>query len=465
MEQFASSAGYKRLRQVAWTLAGAGCIALLVTLFTTTPTAAVGEPAQGRAAGLVALGKQFDGAASCASQTTGCHNSPVASPPPGPFLTENTTWNDLDRHSKAYLSLKPKKADIAKRPTLAKTALIAKALGIKKPEKDAKCLSCHSLNAPENLQSEKNGFSLTEGVSCNSCHGPSQDWRDKHQEKGWTEKQRAAVASAKGDEMWKGQASHQELLTKFGLYDTKPLVARAEICVSCHLAIDPKLVEAGHPQPYFELNKFQEDEPKHWRERSEHAGFGHVRIWAVGQVVCLRDAMRQLAERAGTADTKPETLKDSLTQALGHFAMVKQLADAKVMTVDAATLEAGKKLMDLLASGKIDASAIAAPAASIANHFKGMADAALAVPTDQPTLDKLLASMTADDAAKTLGLHGGQQQALALWSLHSASPTAKPDDTANKSIQSLLESTAGETPFDAAVFATKLKAAQETLKK
>ena len=94
-----------------------------------------------------------------------------------------------------------------------------------------------------------------------------------------------------------------------------------------------------------------------------------------------------------------------------------------------------------------------------------LADAALAVPTDQPTLDKLLASMTADDAAKTLGLHGGQQQALALWSLHSASPTAKPDDTANKSIQSLLESTAGETPFDAAVFATKLKAAQETLKK
>lgn len=465
MEQFASGSGYKTLRGAIWTLTGAGCVAVFATLLTTTPIAAVGEPAQGRAASLVALGKQFDGAASCASQTTGCHNSPAAAPAPGPLLTENTTWNDLDRHSKAYLSLRPKKADIAKRPSLAKTAIIAKALGIKKPEKDAKCLSCHSLNAPENLQSEKNGFSLAEGVSCNSCHGPSQDWRGEHNKKDWTEKQRLAVASAKGDELWKGQASHQELLTKFGLYDTKPLVARAEICVSCHLAIDPKLVEAGHPQPYFELNKFQEDEPKHWRERPEHAGFGHVRIWAVGQVVCLRDAMRQLAERAGTADTKPETLKDSLAQALGHFAMVKQLSDAKVMAVDSATLDAGKALLDMLASGKLDASAIVAPATGIASHFKGLADAALAVPTDQATLDKLLASVAADDVAKTLGLHGGQQQALALWSLHSASPTAKPDDAANKSIQSLLESTGGETAFDAAVFGTKLKAAQETLKK
>ena len=464
MDQHASDSRQKRLHRAVWALAGLGCVAVFATLFTTTPIAAVGEPAQGRAASLVALGKQFDGAASCASQTTGCHNSTTAGPGPGPLLTENTTWNDLDRHSKAYLSLKPKKADIAKRPNLAKTAVIAKALGIKKPEKDAKCLSCHSLNTPENLQSEKNGFSLTEGVSCNSCHGPSQDWRDKHQEKGWTDKQRQAVALTKASQDWSGQAPHRALLTKLGLYDTKPLVARAEICVSCHLAIDSKLVEAGHPQPYFELNKFQEDEPKHWRERPEHAGFGHVRIWAVGQVVCLREAMQQLAERAGVADTKPETLKDSLAQALGHFAMVKQLVDAKVMTIDAGALDAGKKLMDLLASGKIEGSAIVTPAAKILGDFSEMANGALAVPTDQATTDKLLASLSTEDLAKSLGLHGGQQQALALWSLHTASPTAKPDDAANKAIQALLDSAGGES-FDATAFATKFKAAQDALKK
>jgi nitrate/TMAO reductase-like tetraheme cytochrome c subunit len=451
-----------RVRALIALLAAMAFGGVLICLPRANPTAQGEEPAaQGRAALLVSLGKKLDGAASCAGK--GCHDSATPNPPPGPLMTENTTWNDLDRHSKAYASLKPKKADIAKRPSLAKTAEIAKAMGIKKPEKDSKCLSCHSLDAPENLQNEKNSFSLTEGVTCNSCHGPSQDWRDPHQQKGWTNEQRkTAAATAKGNEIWKGQAAHQELLKKFGLYDTKPLFARAEICVSCHLAIDPKMVEAGHPQPFFELNKFQEDQPKHWRERPEDAGFGHVRIWAVGQIVCMRDAMQQLADRAKAADTKPETLKDALAQALAHYSMVKQLVDAKVINAGAASLDKGKDLMDALAAPETKRDAIAAAATTLSAQANVLANPSLEMAADQATTAKLLSAVAADsNVPKTLGRHGAQQQAMAIWSLYNASPSAKPDDAANKAIESLLSASTG----DPAAYTDALGKAQTILPK
>lgn len=443
-------------------LLGVGAFAaVFANLPSAIPEARAEEGAkQGRASVLIDLNKKFDGAASCAGK--GCHDSPSASAGPGPLLTENTTWNDLDRHAKAYKSLKPKKDDIAKRPGLAKTAEIAKALGIKKPEKDAKCLSCHSLSAPDNLQNEKNSFSLTEGVTCNSCHGPSQDWRDPHQQKGWTDGQRKAVAGVKGNETWKGMAAHGELLTKFGLYDTKPLFARAEICVSCHLAIDPKMVEAGHPQPYFELNKFQEDEPRHWRERPEDAGLGHVRIWAVGQVVCMREAMLQLAERAKSADTKPETLKESLTQGLAHYSMVKQLVDGKSIGAGAGSLDKGKDLMDALAAPETKRDAIAAAATALAAQANLMANATLEMPVDQAMADKLLAALAGDASlAKTLGRHGAQQQAMAIWSLYNALPAAKPDDAGNQAIKALVDMSSG----DAAGYADALGKAKGAMGK
>ena len=411
----------------------------VVHLLNSTSAARGAEGAQqGRASLLVNLNKKFDGAASCAGK--GCHDSAAASPPPGPLMTENTTWTDVDRHAKAFKTLKPKKDEIAKRPSLAKTATIAKALGIKKPEKDAKCLGCHSLNAPDNLQNEKNSFSLTEGVTCNSCHGPSESWRDAHQQKGWTNEQRKASASAKGAEVWKGQSAHEDLLKKLGLYDTKPLFARAEICVSCHLAIDPALVEAGHPQPFFELNKFQEDQPKHWRERAEDAGLGHARIWAVGQIVCLRDAMQQLADRAGAADTKPETLKDALAQALAHLSMVKQLVDAKAINPGGASLDKAKDLMDALGDPGSKRPAIAAAAAALMEQAKLMANPALEMNVDQAAANKLLAGLAADATlSKTLGEHGARQQGMAIWSIYNALPSAKADDAANQAIKALLD--------------------------
>lgn len=86
-----------------------------------------------------------------------CHNKPAAG-------DQYAKWASTP-HAKALASLASKEAlDYAKKN------------GIADPAKDAKCLKCHStFNAvAENL---RGGILATEGVSCESCHGPGSAYK------------------------------------------------------------------------------------------------------------------------------------------------------------------------------------------------------------------------------------------------------------------------------------------------
>jgi hypothetical protein len=373
---------------------------------------------QGRAGELMKLNLKFSGAQSCAG--SGCHNQTPQKD--GFLMSELTTWQEQDSHTKAMAVLEKVPKSLAKKhPELTK---IGETLKIENVQTSTRCLTCHALNAPANLQGDK--FDISEGVTCASCHGPSQKWLADHKNKGWTDKQREARASSTGNEEWKGQAAHAKLLADMGLYDTKPLVSRAEICVSCHLAIDPDLVQAGHPQPYFELNYFQETEPKHWRELPRDKDLGHVRIWSIGQIVCFRDALNQVITRAADPKTTPETLKESIAQALAHGRMLEHAITAKAIPAAGSLLADLSKLKDALDGKTADA---AATAKALASHYKELTDPALAA---QPTkeLAITLAKAIASDAsiAKDLGRVGAQQQALAVWSLVTATGTPESDE-------------------------------------
>jgi hypothetical protein len=430
-------------------LVTAALVGGFVALRSAPVNAADAKPAdQGRAGELMKLNLKFSGAQSCAG--SGCHNQP--SQKDGFLMSELTTWQEQDGHTKAMAVLEKVPKSLAKKhPELAK---IGETLKITDVQTSTRCLTCHALNAPAALQGDK--FDLSEGVTCASCHGPSQKWLADHKNKGWTERQREARAATAGTEEWKGQAAHGKLLSDLGLYDTKPLVARAEICVSCHLAIDPELVEAGHPQPYFELNYFQETEPKHWRELPRDKDLGHVRIWSIGQVVCFRDALNQLAARAADAKTKPETLKESLAQALAHGMMVQQAIKAKAIAVPDGLLADLSKLKDALDGKTVD---VAATAKALAAHYPELTNPALAV---QPTKEMAtaLAKAIATDAsiAKDLGRVGAQQQALAVWSLVTATGVAEGDELkALADFKSPYRS--DKDKFDAEAYSAALKAA------
>jgi hypothetical protein len=94
-----------------------------------------------------------------ASKCKQCHNKPETG-------QQYKIWSE-SLHAKALKSL-------SSEPAL----VYAKAHNIADPTKDPGCLKCHSTagNVAKGIQS---GIKITEGVSCESCHGPGSAYKAK----------------------------------------------------------------------------------------------------------------------------------------------------------------------------------------------------------------------------------------------------------------------------------------------
>lgn len=208
---------------------------------------------------------KFTGAGSCSS--VNCHGGVSPRPNERVKLNEYSIWVVEDKHAKAYQVLFNEQS-----------RRMAKILKLDKPETSAKCLGCHATNVPRDWQTKS--FDISDGVSCESCHGPAEQWLGPHTRKDW---------------------SHEQSV-KMGMYDTKDLVLRAEKCLTCHLGtaeqwVDHEMIAAGHPELKFELDTYTAVMPPHWQEKDEDPWLG-PRAWALGQAVALREGLKQLARRA-----------------------------------------------------------------------------------------------------------------------------------------------------------------------
>ena len=199
------------------------------------------------AAGADTPGK-FLGANSCSSSS--CHGGGGANQ--NQFLV----WSLKDFHSQ-----RPP-ATLA----TARSKQITDALNIKDATSDARCTVCHApLNSvPENLRGKD--FKVSEGVSCESCHGPAENWIRSHTRTDYTRADRIAA----------------------GMRDLQDLYVRANVCVACHQNVDADILKAGHPELIFELDGQSVAEPKHWS--AEKNGNG-AQAWLVGQAVALREML------------------------------------------------------------------------------------------------------------------------------------------------------------------------------
>ena len=204
---------------------------------------------------------KFLGANSCAS--TSCHGGGGANQ--NQFLT----WSLKDFHSQ-----RP-----AATLTTARSKQIADALQIKDPTADARCTSCHMPlhEVPENLRGDY--FNATEGVSCESCHGPAGSWIRSHTRTDYTRADR----------------------TTAGMRDLQNLYVRANTCVACHQVVSPPLLQAGHPELIFELDGQSVAEPKHWSAGKNGSG---AQAWLVGQAVALREMSWELAGEKSPSETE-----------------------------------------------------------------------------------------------------------------------------------------------------------------
>jgi hypothetical protein len=218
------------------------------------------------------------------------------------LLTEYHTWSEKDKHSQAYKVL-----------TEPRSKRMGELLNIKDVTKDARCLNCHAANVPAETRQEET-FKISDGVSCDACHGPSSDWIVPHSFKRW---RTVPIADKE----------------KLGMIDVRDPVKRSKMCFSCHIgnASEGKVVThdmyaAGHPPlPGIEVSTFSEQMPRHWRYNREKtkkiqellkvdsSELEQTKLTVLGNVVALRTAMellhKQTAEQpkgTGEKQTWPE---------------------------------------------------------------------------------------------------------------------------------------------------------------
>jgi hypothetical protein len=351
------------------------------------------------AAALTALGRKFNGAGSCSNAQ--CHGGSKEQTNGETFSNEWTMWSSgIDpmadpHHGKTWAALKG-----------AQGARIAQGLGIANATKSDRCLSCHALDVPTALQGKN--YKLSEGVTCEACHGPSDKWLDPHSTKGWYAQQ-------------KQHMHFQALLTTTGLYDTRPVHARAERCTSCHLAIDPDLVAKGHPQPTFELSYFSETYPnRHWHEPD---GYFKAKLWSGGQQVALYEALEQLADRA--AKNSPG-VADAYNQVLVHYQMFNEFLKVALPGQATALSVAMQNLQKAFAAKKgIDAAALAA--AQVDDKLAAAVEAN--EPNKSSTISILNGVAAQSDFAVKFGRVAQDQQSYAVYALYSGFASAeKPAD-------------------------------------
>jgi len=375
---------------------------------------------------------KYTGAASCGASN--CHGStkPKAD---FPKLNENVVWFQKDKHAKAYATLTNEKLKSGVSP-----AKIATNLKIAKAETSSKCLVCHAVDVKPELRGPK--FDITEGVHCDGCHGPAEKWLEPHAEKGWTHEQSVKV----------------------GMYDTKSFLLRAEKCVSCHLAIEHEMVAAGHPDLLaFELDTFSATMPPHWRDKGAWAG---SKAWATGQVISLREAAKQLGDRA-TGNASGALLTDALGKVQGHGAVVRVLlgvvaADAqKSVEADIAALAD--------AVGKSDKAKVAATAKNLVATMNAQAPKVAAREFDQASTRKIMGDIAGSgDAIGAVGVRGAEQAAMALdrlYSTFSKAPGQKADKAVGDALDRMFGTIEDPKKFDGKKFATEAKAVGDALPK
>ena len=374
---------------------------------------------------------KYTGAASCGASN--CHGStkPKAD---FPKLNENIVWFQKDKHAKAYATLTNEKLKSGVSP-----AKIATNLKIGKAETSSKCLVCHAVDVKPELRGPK--FDISEGVHCDGCHGPAEKWLEPHAEKGWTHEQSV----------------------KLGMYDTKNFLLRADKCVSCHLAIEHEMVAAGHPDLLaFELDTFSATMPPHWRDKGAWAG---SKAWATGQVISLREAAKQLGDRAA-ANASGALLTDALGKVQGHGAVVRVLlgvvaADAqKSVEADIAALAD--------AVGKGDKAKVAATAKNLAATMNAQAPKVAAREFDQASTKKIMGDIAGSaDAIGAVGVRGAEQAAMALdrlYSTYSKAPGQKPDKAAGDALDKMFGTIEDPKKFDGKGFSAAAKAFGDTVK-
>lgn len=215
-------------------------------------------------AALRAQAGAFMGVASCSGST--CHGRAEGN---GAVVRQDeiAAWQDPSSpsgaHSRALAVLSG-----------ARGRAIAATLGLGNPAAEPACLGCHATVAAPSLRGPK--FLTSDGVGCESCHGPAGGWLALHY---------ARAASHAGN-------------IAAGMVALERPQTRANVCLDCHWGsargnqfVTHAMMAAGHPRLSFELDLFSALQQHHAEDADYIRRKGRadsVRLWAVGQAEAVR---------------------------------------------------------------------------------------------------------------------------------------------------------------------------------
>lgn len=210
------------------------------------------------------------GASSCSYSS--CHGG---DPERGRIGSEFATFKTRDPHARAYRVL-----------FTAESKYMTERLNEPAPERNLRCLRCHVARELEPADIDPFRHRLTEGVSCESCHGPSAGWVGEHHLD-------AFKTTRSGPES--------------GFRDLANLAVRARLCTDCHVGsaraeVDHDLIAAGHPPLRFEFAAYHaiyRDRFGHWpsqRDRERDTDV-ELRAWVLGRREARAATIETLAAR------------------------------------------------------------------------------------------------------------------------------------------------------------------------
>lgn len=400
-------------------------------------------------------GPKYTGPGSCASPS--CHGGVQVRTTTSVQQNEYSTWVVKDKHAHAFAVL-----------TNPVATRMVKILGIEKAETAPKCLACHALSPPDAERART--FDSTDGVSCESCHGPASNWLGPHTTKGWTHERSIAA----------------------GMRDLRDPARRAENCLTCHLgaadkSVDHEMIAAGHPDLYFELASFTAAMPRHWKEEEP---FADVRMLVIGQAVQFREQLQRVARNAQGnswpefADLDCFACHHSLTNAenswrqqqgysgrlagsppwnLSRYAALAHIEIAGERPLSAEV----ERLSAIMSSASPDRTKAAAQARTTADVVDRMVRQISAAPFDQARTKQVLHDIARDDDhISRLGERAAEQTAMVLQSLYLAyASQARPSNDAQirAALKVLFQQVENPSAYNAPKFAEAMRGLSQVL--
>jgi Cytochrome c554 and c-prime len=411
---------------------------------------------------------KYTGPGSCASPS--CHGGVQVRTDTSVQQNEYSTWVVKDKHAHAFAVLtNPVATRMAK-------ILGPEKLGSVKADTAPKCLACHALSVPEAERART--FDSTDGVSCESCHGPASNWLGPHTTRGWTHEHSIAA----------------------GMRDLRDPVRRAENCLTCHLgspdkSVDHEMIAAGHPDLYFELASFTAAMPRHWREHaaddhSKEDPFADVRMVVVGQAVQFREQLRRVVRNAQGnswpefADLDCFACHHSLSNAENSWRQDQGYAGRRPgsppwnvsryvvlphieLAGERMLLTEVEKLYAIMSAVNPDRTKAAAQARTTADVADRMVQLTATMSFDQARTQRLLQAIARDgESISRQGERAAEQAAMVLQTLYLAyAPQAHAanDTQIREALRTLFQQVENPSAYNAPKFAEAMRALGQVL--